>query len=208
MGRHRQIKTSNTDTVMTHAFGVCLRYFAALIILAGFGTNSDASTDSAAKRFLERFETLCLMPVDTTAPALIAGSTAVQQVSARAAEQGFLVNETLFSVADRATLTPFALYLASKGDGLTVMHDLRAVGARINDQTYFTCMFSSTDIAEPDLRAQLDARLGVVQFDNGEMLYPRNGETHRVHLNISEDVGVTLLRQLPLPDPTDTGADQ
>ena len=64
------------------------------------------------------------------------------------------------------------------------------------------------DIAEADLRAQLDARLGVVQFDNGEMLYPRNGETHRVHLNISEDVGVTLLRQLPLPDPPDTGADQ
>ena len=185
-----------------------LHILMAAVFVITAATSAIASADSAAQRFLERFETLCLMPVDTTAPALVSGIIAVQHVSARASEQGFLVNETLFNLADHATLTPFALYLASKGDGLTVMHDLRAVGAMVEGQHYFFCMFSSKNIAEKDLRAQLGARLGVVQFDNNEMLYPGNGTTHRVHLDTNPDVGVTLLRQLPLQNPPETGADQ
>ena len=179
---------------------------AVFVIVAANG--AIASTDTAAKRFLDRFETLCLMPIDDTAPATVAGSIAVQQVSARAAEHGFLVNETLFSIADRATLTPFALYLASKGDGLAIMHDLRVVGALIEDQKHFSCMFSSKQISADELRTLLEGRLGVVQFEENVLLYARNGATHRVHVNIDPDIGTTLVRNTPLPDPSDPGTDQ
>ena len=185
-----------------------VRLFATALVIAANTGAVFASNDSPAKRFIERFETLCLMPVDYTAPALVSGSIAVQHVSARASEQGFLVNETLFNLADHATLTPFALYLASKGDGLTVMHDLRAVGAMVEGQHYFFCMFSSKDIAVTDLRAQLDTRDGVEQLPENVIFYELNGETHRVNLDTNPDVGVTLLRQLPLQNPPETGADQ
>ena len=185
-----------------------LHILMAAVFVITAATGAIASADSAAQRFLERFETLCLMPVDDTAPALVSGIIAVQHVSARASEQGFLVNETLFNLADHATLTPFALYLASKGDGLTVMHDLRAVGAVVEGQHYFFCMFSSKDIAVTDLRAQLDTRDGVEQLPDNVIFYELNGETHRVNLDTNPDVGVTLLRQLPLQNPPETAADQ
>ena len=185
-----------------------LHILMAAVFVISAATSAIASADSAAQRFLERFETLCLMPVDDTTPALVSGNIAVQHVSARASEQGFLVNETLFNLADHATLTPFALYLASKGDGLTVMHDLRAVGAVVEGQHYFFCMFSSKDIAVTDLRAQLDTRDGIEQLPDNVIFYELNGETHRVNLDTNPDVGVTLLRQLPLQNPPETGADQ
>ena len=180
------------------------------VFAVGFMPVSQAQAlgDSPEERFIQRFEALCLMPVDEMAPSLVAGSLAVQHVSARAAEQGFLVNENLFTLADRAMLTPFALYLASKGDGLTIMHDLRAMAARIESQAHFTCMLSSKGIDADAIRQNLHDRIGVVVFDGGEVIYARSGKSHRVKIDHAPEVGVALVRHTALVDPDDKGAGQ
>lgn len=201
------IRTKGMSSYFATARSFCV--LAALVLVGhAVGAPAFALGDTPAKRFLQRFEALCLVPVDQTAPSLVAGTVAVQHVSARAAEHGFLVNEGLFTLADRAKLTPFALYLASKGDGLTIMHDLRASAARIEEGNHFTCMFSSKNITAEDLRGALAERLGVVQFENGEMIYARNGESHRVKLEDSPAVGVTLVRHTALVEPEALGAEQ